>query len=728
MDDEPTFGTELQSDRTAQPGLHFFAFLARSRHVDKTVGEGQVVAHGDLLINPLIGDRKIKNVRETFFPSHSSIFTGAFKLERRHHIESREVACVERHDFFDLAGTNRFCEVIEEALDLKLFGRRHGYRAPFEIFARLGFRTDFKGIHCTLLHRELIAGSLRRIARKAKFMIEMCKTRTYDFDIGGLSVRIFTVVFLFFLLTAPNLIFAQTPAASEVSCHPVKIGLEEVFCIEKGIGSFTAEERADAVQVRLRRLVKESALDLSRLSTLSHETTVDLLFQDVVIANFTEADAKSNKVDSAQTLAENAIAKIQNAAKREREAMTANSLFSGIIYTLIATLVLIVILTAFSFAYPKVYERIENSKGNLIRSLRIQSFEILTADRIVETLSWLAQVSRLLLTLLVFYIYVPLVLSQFPMTADWSPRILGYIVDPLQQLGGVVIEYIPKLFFLAVIWFATRFLLRVVRFFFLEIERGSIRFHGFYKEWAQPTYKLVRFFIFAFALVMAFPYIPGSSSPAFQGVTVFLGILVSFGSSSAIGNIVSGIVLTYMRPYKIGDRVKIADTMGDITEKNLLITRVRTIKNVDVTIPNTMVLGSHIVNYSSTAASKGLILNTTVTLGYDISWQTAHKLLIEAAERTDKILATPKPFILQTALNDFAVAYELNAYTNHPNDMADIYSDLHRNVHDRFNQEGVEIISPHFMALRDGNTMMVPEKDRAADYRVPAFRVKDVTE
>lgn len=536
----------------------------------------------------------------------------------------------------------------------------------------------------------------------------------------------FLVVFCFFLLTATSAAFAQS--STDTVCHPVKIGPEDVFCIEKGIGSFTPEERAGAIQARLRRLAAEPSTDLSRLTAVANETTVDLLFQDVVIANFTEADAKSNKVDSAQTLAENTIAKIQNAAKREREAMTANSLLSGIIYTLIATLVLIAILTVFSFGYPKVYERIENSKGKFIRSFRIQSFEILTADRIVETLLWLAQVSRLLLTLLVFYIYVPLVLSQFPMTADWAPQILGYIVDPLQQLGAVVIEYIPKLFFLAVIWFATRFLLRVVRFFFLEIERGSIRFHGFYKEWAQPTYKLVRFFIFAFALVMAFPYIPGSSSPAFQGVTVFLGILVSFGSSSAISNIVSGVVLTYMRPYKIGDRVKIADTVGDITEKNLLITRVRTIKNVDVTIPNTMVLGSHIVNYSATAASQGLILNTTVTLGYDIPWQTAHELLIDAAQRTDKVLQTPKPFILQTALNDFAVAYELNAYTAHPNEMAVIYSDLHRNIHDRFNQEGVEIMSPHFLALRDGNTMVVPEKDRAKDYRVPSFRVKNITE
>jgi small-conductance mechanosensitive channel len=270
------------------------------------------------------------------------------------------------------------------------------------------------------------------------------------------------------------------------------------------------------------------------------------------------------------------------------------------------------------------------------------------------------------------------------------------------------VAYIPNVFFIVAICVITRYLLKVVRFFFSEIERGNLKFEGFFKEWADPTYKLIRLVIIAFGFVMAFPYLPGSHSPAFQGVSVFLGLLLSLGSSSSIANIVAGVVLTYMRPFKIGDRVKIADTMGDVLEKTLLVTRIRSIKHVEITIPNSMVLGSHIVNYSSAAHSEGLVLNTTITIGYDAPWRKVHELLLEAAKRTTKIDHDQRAFVLQTALNDFYVSYELNAVTRLPNSMASIYSDLHQNIQDCFNEAGLEIMSPHYGALRDGNTIAIP--------------------
>ena len=222
---------------------------------------------------------------------------------------------------------------------------------------------------------------------------------------------------------------------------------------------------------------------------------------------------------------------------------------------------------------------------------------------------------------------------------------------------------------------------------------------------------------------MAFPYLPGSNSPAFQGVSVFLGILLSIGSSSAIANIVAGVVITYMRPFRVGDRVRIADTTGDVVEKNLLVTRVRSIKNVDVSIPNSMVLGSHIINYSTVAQKEGLILNTTITIGYDAPWRQVHELLKEAARRTDLINQDREPYVLQTALNDFYVSYELNAYTNSPNKMAIIYSGLHQNIQDCFNEAGMEIMSPHYSTLRDGNETTTPSDYRNKDYEIQGFRI-----
>jgi small-conductance mechanosensitive channel len=209
--------------------------------------------------------------------------------------------------------------------------------------------------------------------------------------------------------------------------------------------------------------------------------------------------------------------------------------------------------------------------------------------------------------------------------------------------------------------------------------------------------------------VVIFPYLPGSDSRVFQGVTLFFGVLFSFGSSSAISNIVAGIVLTYMRPFKIGDRVRVGETFGDVIEKNLLITRIRTSKNEDITVPNSSILNDATINYSSSAKKLGLILNTNVVIGYDTPWPRINELLIDAALSTEGIKTDPKPFVLQTSLNEFHVTYQLNAYTALPNKMSTLYSRLHQNIQDKFNEAGIEIMSPHFTALRDGNGTQMPE-------------------
>jgi small-conductance mechanosensitive channel len=230
----------------------------------------------------------------------------------------------------------------------------------------------------------------------------------------------------------------------------------------------------------------------------------------------------------------------------------------------------------------------------------------------------------------------------------------------------------------------------------------------------------------ALAAVIVFPYLPGSDSPAFQGISIFIGVLLSLGSTSAVSNIVAGVVLTYMIPFRPGDRVKIADTTGDIVEQNLLVVRVRTTKNVEITIPNSTVLGNHIVNYSRNAEGQGVVLHSTVTIGYDAPWRTVHELLVSAARRTAGVLQEPEPYVLQTSLNDFHVSYEVNLYTNEPSRMAPIYSELHANIQDEFARAGVEIMSPHYFAARDGNQATIPSELLPADTVIPAFRVQRV--
>jgi small-conductance mechanosensitive channel len=390
---------------------------------------------------------------------------------------------------------------------------------------------------------------------------------------------------------------------------------------------------------------------------------------------------------------------------------------------LLATGALVLLLRTIGRLFPSVYARIASWRTTRIRPLRVQSVEFLSADRIADILLRLARGTRAALVLVIVFVYASLLFSFFPPTQALAAALFGYVSSAFSAAWQAVVSSLPNLFLILVIVIATRYIIRFVRFVFDEIGKGTITLPGFYRDWAQPTFRIVRLLILALAAVMIFPYLPGSATPAFQGISIFFGFLISLGSTSIVANVIAGVVLTYTRAFEIGDRVRIADTMGDVMEKTLLVTRVRTIKNVDVTVPNAMVLSSHIVNFSSSAKHEGLILHTTVTIGYDVGWPKVHELLISAERDTQHILEASLPFVLQTALNDFNVSYELNAYTDQPNQMTNIYSDLHRNIQDKFNEAGIEILSPHYSALRDGHQAAIPDDYLPKGYTRPAFRV-----
>ena len=414
---------------------------------------------------------------------------------------------------------------------------------------------------------------------------------------------------------------------------------------------------------------------------------------------------------------------IRVAIEKKNYEYSIRSILVAVLYTLLATALLVAALIALFRFFPRLVSKIESLKGTRIRTIRFQSLELIQEDRIVKILISLAKFARFVLILGLLDIYIPLVFSFFPWTRGFASKLFNYLLLPIQKTWAAVASYLPNVFFILVIVVITHFVNRFWRFFFTQIEKKTIIIPGFYPEWADASFKIVRFLTIAFAAVVAFPYLPGSESPAFKGISVFLGVLFSLGSTSAVANVVAGVILTYMRAFKLGDRVKIADTVGDVTEKTLLVTRVRTIKNVDITIPNAMVLGSHIVNYSSSAKDYGLILHTSVTIGYDIPWRQVHQLLIGAAKATENILELPEPFVFQKSLDDFYVNYELNAYTEKPTIMARIYSQLHQNIQEKFNEAGVEIMSPHYAQLRDGNRTTIPDSYLPEGYRPEGIRI-----
>lgn len=500
---------------------------------------------------------------------------------------------------------------------------------------------------------------------------------------------------------------------------------DTLFTIYGTLGPFTPRERARALSQRIDSLAEDALARAASVNMVDSLGVTDILVGDFVIMTVTERDAAESGLPRAE-LGQQYATQIQNAIRTREGAATIKSILIGLLFTLVAVAGLVLIFRMLNFLFPVIYRRLEAWRGTRIPSIKIQRLELLSSERLTDVLIGVAKVLRVAAVVVVLYIFVPLVLSFFPWTRGLSRRIVEYVANPLRQAGTSFINYLPDLFTIAVIVVVIYYILKFIHLFFTGIERGAIAFPGFFQEWSQPTYKIVRFLVIVFGLIVVYPYLPGSDTAAFKGISVFVGVIISFGSSSAIANVVAGVVMTYMRPFQLGDRVKIADTIGDIVEKTLLVTRVRTVKNVDITIPNAMVLSSHIINFSSTAEEGGVILHTGVTIGYDVPWRTVHELLVAAAEATEGLLDKPKPFVLQTSLDDFYVSYELNVYSDKPNAMAKTYSELHQHIQDRFNEAGVEILSPHYRAARDGNQVTIPQDYLPQDYEAPSFRIKQI--
>lgn len=520
---------------------------------------------------------------------------------------------------------------------------------------------------------------------------------------------------------------SQKPSMSiESSGAPVVVDSDTLFFVSARILSFSPEDRARTINEKLRRIIEDRSLNPDSIIIQETEAGSEIVAGDVILMTVTETDARAEGMDQSR-LAETILSRIRSTVIAAREQHSFKSLVAASLYASITFIALIIVLWGMRRLFRFLYEKLQSWQGSRIQTLKLQNLEILTAERATQLLIRLARFFRFVATLLILYAATSLILGFFPQTRYVSSYLASRIWNLIKPMVMAVLNYLPNLVVVIVLLIIGYYAVKLVRFFFNSVKAGHISLPGFYVEWADTTYKIVRLAVIALFVVLLFPYLPGSDSPAFKGVSIFIGLLFSLGSTSIVANVVAGIILTYMRPFKVNDRVKIADTTGDIVEKTILVTRVQTIKNVLITIPNAMVLSSHIINYSSSAdSSEPLILHTAVTIGYDAPWRKVHELLIAAALATEHILKEPRPFVFQLSLDDSYVSYEINAYTDSPRVMAKIYSDLHQNIQDRFNEAGVEIMSPHYKALRDGNQTTIPEESLPGSYVAPSFRVQSI--
>jgi small-conductance mechanosensitive channel len=520
----------------------------------------------------------------------------------------------------------------------------------------------------------------------------------------------------------------RTPAAQELEAEaeepaPVVIGGDTVIWVPTGRGMYTTRVRAARIAERVQEAVADRSLSDPTVTVVEAEGSSELRAGSRLLMVVTAQDAR--RIGAARaSIAQHYAQELESAIRAERLRRAPATLLRSGLFGLAATVILAAVIWLIHRLTRWLRRQVEEWRAARGRALRVQDAEIVSADRLGRGIERTFQGIRLLLMLLALDLYLTYVLGLFPWTRAVSYALVGYVVTPIRTAAGSFVGYLPKLLFVVVIAVIIRGLIRLVALFFRQIEQGRIVFPNFPPEWADPTYKIARLLLITFGLIVAFPYLPASDSAAFAGVSVFMGVLLSLSSSSAISNAIAGVVLTYTGAFRVGDRVKLGDNFGDIIDSSLLATRVRTIKNEDVTIPHSLVLNGAMVNYSRQASTLGLILHTSVTIGYDTPWRKVHDLLIEAALATTGILAEPRPFVWQTALNDFYVTYEINAYTARANEMVAIYAALHAHIQDAFFAAGVEIMSPHYTSIRDGNTVAMPAADLPAGYRAPAFRVE----
>jgi small-conductance mechanosensitive channel len=477
----------------------------------------------------------------------------------------------------------------------------------------------------------------------------------------------------------------------------------------RGTTGLPAQTRAQAIVARIEKFANDASTPADAVEAVESENATTISAGNHRLLVLVDADARLEGI-TRPGLARLAVGNILQSVTafrqaRSKEALTHSALSAGAATLVAAALIWLVVWLA-----NRLEALMERRFGRRVRALSVQSFQIIRAERIRAGLHRGAVTVRGIVIVVVVFAFVQHVLGLFPWTRAVANRLAGYALDPLKATGHAAVNAIPSLIVLAILFFVTRYLLTLIRLFFGAAGRGEVSFAGFDREWADPSYKLVRVGVVALALVIAFPYIPGSGSAAFQGLSIFVGVLFSLGSSSIIANSIAGYMMIYRRAFKVGDRVQIGGTVGDVVEMRVQATHLKTAKNEEVIIPNSTILNNEVINYSSRARTEGLILHPTVGIGYETPWRQVEAMLLMAAERTSGLMKAPPPFILQRALGDFAVSYELNVHCDNAQASVQLYTELHRNILDVFNEYGVQIMTPAYEG--DAEVPKVVSKDQ----------------
>lgn len=474
-------------------------------------------------------------------------------------------------------------------------------------------------------------------------------------------------------------------------------------------GSSKPEERAANFTRKVQALYKDDFLQIDSILIEDSDYTVDIVYGDMIITSISDMDAQwegRSKLEIAKDYQQ----RIKDAILKEHSERSFTKILSRIGLVLLITSLIALLIYGIGKLYRYAERLIITQKNKRIKDLTIQDYTLVSSKQGLRLVLSALNFIKWALIFLLLFLTLPLVFSVFPFTHSWAERLFSIVLTPFRSLFTAIWDYFPNLVTILVIYFVMKYFIRMVRYIFGEIDAGKLNINGFHRDWAIPTFSIVKFLLYAFMLILIFPLLPGSDSNIFKGVSVFIGILFSLGSSSAIANMVAGLVITYMRPFKIGDKIKTGDVTGIVIEKTLLVTRLRTILKEEITIPNSAILSGNTTNYS-TFSETGIIVYVSVGMGYDVPWKKVHNALLEAASKIDIILKDPPPFVLQTSLDDFYVSYALNVFVSEPGLEGEVKSLMNQHIQDVFAEMNIEMMSPHYVANRDGNESTIPGRE-----------------
>jgi len=489
------------------------------------------------------------------------------------------------------------------------------------------------------------------------------------------------------------------------------LGSDTVMTIYAPTPTLSPSERAALYNERVMRAAKQFSPKFDTLGIVDNGMSADISFGEIPLINITTIDAYwagTERSAFAHSEKDRVLAAI---AAYKKSLGTWNVLrMAGLSVFVVAALVALFILV--NRAFSRIIDRkIVDNREKWFKGIRFRSIELLTSEKLTAAALFVSKALRYAIYIVLLYAALPMLFAIFPATRHLAGMLFSWIADPIVSMGKGLIAYLPNLLRIAVIIVVMRYILKFMRYVAAEIETGRLVIPQFYPDWARATFNILRIFIYAFTVVLIFPLLPNSDSSIFKGVSVFIGVLFSIGSSSVISNMMAGIVITYMRSFKIGDRIKVGEVYGDVIEKTLFVVRIQTIKKEVITVPNSSILSANVVNYSTATGEggQGVVISVEFSVCYDVSWERAHPLLIEAALGTEHILHAPPPFVFTKELNDFAVVYSLRAYTRRPDLYAVICSNINRNVLDIFKREGIEMIVPQYRSVRNGEKLVRPE-------------------